>query len=95
MEISGTDILLVGMGMPRQEKWVLDNKEKLKVKLIITCGAMFKYYSGDFRRSPFWISRIGLEWFHRFLKEPVRLFGRYFPGNFTFFMRVLRSRFSR
>ncbi|MEN8223266.1 MAG: WecB/TagA/CpsF family glycosyltransferase [Acidobacteriota bacterium] len=92
---SGADVLMVGMGMPRQEKWVLDNKEKLNVKLIVTVGAMFRYYSGHYKRSPFWVSKIGLEWFHRFLKDPVNLFSRYFPGNFTFFFRVIKSRISR
>lgn len=92
---SGTDVLLVGMGMPRQEKWVLENKSKLNVKLIITCGAMFNYYSGHYKRSPYWISKVGLEWFHRFLKAPIRLFSRYFPGNFIFFFRVVKSRIAK
>ncbi|MCK5003963.1 MAG: WecB/TagA/CpsF family glycosyltransferase [Candidatus Aminicenantes bacterium] len=91
---SGTDVLLVGMGMPIQEKWILDNASNLNVKFIITCGAAFNYFAGVQKRCPLWISRIGLEWFHRFLHEPRRLFSRYFPGNFTFFLRIFRQKFS-
>jgi len=91
---SGTDVLLVGMGMPRQEKWILDNAPKLNVKLIVSCGAAFNYFAAVQKRCPLWISRIGLEWFHRFLHDPVRLFPRYFPGNFIFLMRIFKKKIS-
>ncbi len=92
---SGTDVLLVGMGMPKQEKWVADNQKELNVKLIVTCGAFSNYLAGVQKRCPEWISRSGLEWLYRFIHEPVRLFGKYFPGNFVFFFRIFKSIFSK
>ena len=95
INLSGAEVLFVGMGMPMQEKWILDNRDKLNAKLIITCGGLLKFWSGDHKRCPLWVSKIGLEWFYKFLKEPVRLFSRYFPGNFTFFFKIIRSRIYR
>ncbi len=89
---SGADVLLIGMGMPRQEKWILENRELINSKIIITGGAVFNYFAGIQKRSPKWISRWGLEWFHRFLHEPVRLFPRYFPGNFKFLFRIFKKK---
>ena len=71
------DILMVGMGMPRQEKWILDNLESLDAKVILTCGACMDYIAGEIPTPPRWMGKIGLEWLYRLLSEPGRLWKRY------------------
>jgi N-acetylglucosaminyldiphosphoundecaprenol N-acetyl-beta-D-mannosaminyltransferase len=88
---SMADILIIGLGMPRQERWILDHKESLKVKLIMTGGAVFNYLSGKEKRAPEWMLNHGLEWLFRFSLEPKRLFSRYIIGNPVFLMRVVRE----
>ena len=94
INFSGSDVLFVGMGMTRQERWILDNFEKVNVKMIISCGGLFKFWAGIRKRCPVWVTRIGLEWFYHLLHDPRRLFPRYFPGNFTFFFRILKQKVS-
>jgi len=85
-------ILLVGMGMPRQEQWLRDNWDRLQVNVALTGGAVFDYMSGELRRAPRWITDHGLEWLGRLLIEPGRLWKRYLLGNPVFLARVLASR---
>ncbi|ABY34727.1 MAG TPA: glycosyltransferase [Chloroflexus aurantiacus] len=70
-------ILLVGMGMPRQEHWVLDNLDKLTANAILTAGACFDYIAGAIPTPPRWMGRLGLEWLYRLISEPRRLGKRY------------------
>lgn len=70
-------VLMVGMGMPRQQHWVLENHEKLLVNAISTSGAALDYVAGDLPTPPRWLGQIGLEWLFRLLVEPRRLAGRY------------------
>ena len=90
-EINGVqpDILILGFGMPIQEKWLKDNWPRVKAHIFLTGGAVFDYASGQARRAPEWMIRTNLEWFFRFSQEPKRLFMRYFWGNPYFIMRVL------
>jgi N-acetylglucosaminyldiphosphoundecaprenol N-acetyl-beta-D-mannosaminyltransferase len=90
---SGADILIIGLGMPRQEQWILDQRKRLNVKVIMTGGAVFNYLSGKERRAPAWMLNAGLEWLFRFALEPRRLFRRYIIGNPLFLWRVLKQRF--
>lgn len=76
------NILMVGMGMPRQEKWILENLDDLNANVILNCGACFDYIAGEQRVPPRKIGRLGLEWLYRFLFDPVRLFNRYFVEPF-------------
>lgn len=72
------DVLLIGMTAPKQEKWVYQNQENLNAEIVCSIGAVFDFYAGNVQRpSEFWI-RNNLEWFVRFLKEPRRLWKRYF-----------------
>lgn len=89
---SRPNILLVGFGVPIQERWVLENYEKLDVNVIIVGGAVFDYISGELRRGPRWMTNHGLEWLARMLIEPRRLWRRYIYGIPVFFWRVLHSR---
>src|SRR5260370_37034212 len=67
------NILLVGMGMPRQEFWVLDNLQRIRANAILTAGATMDYVVGAIATPPRWAGRFGMEWFFRFADEPGRL----------------------
>ncbi|WP_406857170.1 WecB/TagA/CpsF family glycosyltransferase [Alsobacter sp. KACC 23698] len=71
------DILLVGMGMPRQEKWIQRNKEALDVPVLMPCGGFLDLLAGSQPVVPRWIGRIGFEWAYRLACSPRRLFFRY------------------
>jgi N-acetylglucosaminyldiphosphoundecaprenol N-acetyl-beta-D-mannosaminyltransferase len=71
-------VLLVGMGMPRQEAWIEANYERLPPAVIFPIGAAFDFEAGKSKTPPRWTGRMGLEWLHRFAHEPKRLFSRYF-----------------
>ena len=89
------NILLVGMGMPLQERWLSENWAHLHVNVALTGGAVFDYMSGELRRAPRWMTDNGLEWLGRLLIEPQRLWRRYLVGNPLFLGRVVRTRLSR
>jgi N-acetylglucosaminyldiphosphoundecaprenol N-acetyl-beta-D-mannosaminyltransferase len=71
------DIVLVGMGMPRQEIWVLENQDKLGPCVSFTVGGAFDYEAGVQRPSPRWMGQVGMEWLFRLMVDPQRLFTRY------------------
>jgi N-acetylglucosaminyldiphosphoundecaprenol N-acetyl-beta-D-mannosaminyltransferase len=89
------DILWVGLGAPRQEMWIHANLARLDVRLAIGVGAAFDMCSGSIRRAPAWMQKAGLEWFYRFLREPRRLFRRYFIESAPFLPLVLWQRIRR
>jgi len=68
------DILLVGMGVPKQEKWITNNLEKLNVSVCMGVGGSFDVLSGRIPRAPLWMQRHGMEWLYRFIKQPKRVF---------------------
>jgi N-acetylglucosaminyldiphosphoundecaprenol N-acetyl-beta-D-mannosaminyltransferase len=78
---SGCDILLVAMGSPFQEEWLLDHKEKLHCETALAVGGLFDFYSGDIARAPLWLRELGLEWIWRLWQEPISKFKRYVIGN--------------
>ena len=71
------DVLLVGMGMPRQELWIAANREHLPRCAVLPVGAAFDYEAGVVPTPPRWTGRLGLEWLWRLAAEPRRLAGRY------------------
>jgi N-acetylglucosaminyldiphosphoundecaprenol N-acetyl-beta-D-mannosaminyltransferase len=72
------DLLMVGMGMPRQEFWTQENFARLKAHVILSSnGAAFEYVAGAVPTPPRWAGRMGLEWVFRLVNEPRRLFARY------------------
>jgi N-acetylglucosaminyldiphosphoundecaprenol N-acetyl-beta-D-mannosaminyltransferase len=71
------DALMVGMGMPRQERWIVQALPFLNTSLIFNCGAAFEYLVGAKYRPPRWAGQLGVEWLFRMLSEPRRLAGRY------------------
>jgi N-acetylglucosaminyldiphosphoundecaprenol N-acetyl-beta-D-mannosaminyltransferase len=78
------DILFVGLGAPKQEKWSAAHFEALGVPIIFCTGAAFDFVAGVIRRAPPWMQRIGLEWMFRLLQEPKRLWRRYLVDSLTF-----------
>jgi N-acetylglucosaminyldiphosphoundecaprenol N-acetyl-beta-D-mannosaminyltransferase len=86
------DILLVGLGMPLQERWLMENSHKLDAGAILTGGAAFDYVSGRLNRGPRLLTGYGLEWLARLLVEPRRLWRRYLIGNPLFLLRILKQR---
>lgn len=90
---SGARIVLVGLGCPRQERWVLRNREALGVPALAV-GAAFDFISGTKPWAPSWMQARGLEWLFRLMSEPRRLAGRYLLLNPLFIMLVLRQRIS-
>ncbi|HEX5380186.1 MAG TPA: WecB/TagA/CpsF family glycosyltransferase [Phenylobacterium sp.] len=70
-------VLFVGMGMPRQETWLLDHADLLPPCVTFSVGAAFDYEAGVQRAAPRWTGRLGVEWLFRLLNDPRRLFGRY------------------
>jgi N-acetylglucosaminyldiphosphoundecaprenol N-acetyl-beta-D-mannosaminyltransferase len=71
------NILMVGMGMPLQEHWIMDNLDRIQADVILQAGACFDYIAGVVPSPPRWMGRIGLEWLFRLVKEPGRLWTRY------------------
>lgn len=87
---SKADILIAGMGVPMQEKWIRENKSKLgSVKLFVGGGAILDFLSQRIRRAPLFMRKFGLEWVFRLCLEPGRLWRRYLVGNFLFFYYIL------
>lgn len=72
-----TDILIVGMGMPRQEHWILDHLESICASVILTSGACMDYYAGIVSTPPRWMGKAGLEWLYRLIGDPRRFARRY------------------
>ena len=70
-------VLMVGMSMPRQEHWILDNLEHLNANVILPAGAALDYIAGAVPTPPRWSGRVGLEWLFRLIAEPQRLWQRY------------------
>ena len=85
------DILLVGLGMPLQERWLMQNRHRIEAGVALTGGAAFDYVSGGLRRGPRLLTDNGFEWLARLLVEPRRLWRRYLIGNPIFLLRVLRQ----
>lgn len=67
------DILFVGLGAPRQEFWISENRSRLRVPLLIGVGGCFDVISGNLKRAPLFFQRMGLEWLWRLIKEPWRI----------------------
>lgn len=74
---SGADVVLVGMGNPLQETWILDHYQALNAKLFMGVGALFVFLAGNKPRAPQWVRKYRLEWLFRMLLEPKRLVKRY------------------
>lgn len=84
------DVLLVGLGVPLQEKWIAENFESLDTTLIMAVGAFLDFTSGSIKRAPQVFRTLRAEWLFRLLIEPKRMWKRYLVGNFVFFFHVFK-----
>ncbi len=73
---AGPDVLWVGLGCPKQERWIFEHRDKLKVPVTIGVGAAFRFVSGSVKRAPAWVGDHGLEWLWRFTHEPRKVWRR-------------------
>ena len=88
-----TQVLLVGMGVPAQERWVALNREKIQAEICWSAGALFDYLAGVEKAVPSWLERMGLEWAWRLKEDPKGKWKRYAIGLPRFCARVMVSRF--
>lgn len=87
------DILLVGLGAPKQEKWIYQYYQELGVPVSGGIGVTFEFIAGMVKRAPVWMQKCGLEWLWRLIMEPARLWRRYLVEDMPFFGLVLRQKF--
>lgn len=87
---SEADVIILGMGVPTQEKFAITIKDSLNVPLILCVGNFLEFYFGTKKRAPKYIRNSGFEWAFRILTEPGRLFPRYFLGIPKFILRVIK-----
>ena len=73
---SGADVVWVGLGLPKQERWMYERKDLLTVPVLVGVGAAFKFASGNVARAPAWIGDHGFEWLWRLIKEPRQIWRR-------------------
>jgi len=85
------DCLVVGLGAPKQELWIQRHRGDLNIAAALCVGATIDFLAGEKRRSPKWMQRLGLEWFHRMASEPRRLAMRYVRGAWQFPQLVWRE----
>jgi N-acetylglucosaminyldiphosphoundecaprenol N-acetyl-beta-D-mannosaminyltransferase len=88
------DMVLVGLGCPKQEIWMNRMKDKVEAPMFGVGGA-FLLFAGIDKRAPQWMRKLSLEWFYRFLLEPKRLFKRYLTTNSYFLWLMLKQVFSK
>ncbi|GAB1580937.1 WecB/TagA/CpsF family glycosyltransferase [Phyllobacterium phragmitis] len=86
------DILLVAMGVPRQELFIVDKLTQKHCTAAFAVGALFDLHTGTVPRAPLWMRKLRVEWLYRLWQEPGRLWRRYIIGNFVFVARLLRVR---
>lgn len=87
---SGAGIVFVGLGCPKQERWMAVHRDRIKA-VMIGVGAAFDFHAGTLRRAPSWMRDNGLEWLHRLASEPRRLWRRYLVTNTLFVLGAARQ----
>ncbi|MGB3558190.1 MAG: WecB/TagA/CpsF family glycosyltransferase, partial [Geitlerinemataceae cyanobacterium] len=93
IEESGATVLAVGLGAPKQEKWIAKYKGQLNnIKIFLAIGATIDFEAGEKSRAPKWMSESGLEWLYRLGTEPKRLWKRYLVDSLPFFWLILKQR---
>lgn len=91
---SKPDILAVGLGVPKQEKFIYQYKHLLKVPICLAIGATIDFEAGEVKRAPKWMQQHGLEWFYRLIKEPRRMFKRYILDDMKIVKLMIKTLFA-
>ena len=86
------DILIVGLGCPKQEKFIYNNYKKLGVPISLGLGASFDFEAGNIKRAPKWMANHGLEWLFRITQDPKRLMKRYLINDMKIFKLAVKYR---
>jgi len=86
------DILFVGLGAPKQEKWIYRHYKELDIPVNIGIGITFEFIAGTIKRAPLWMQKSGLEWLWRLTSEPGRLWKRYLIDDMRFFGLLLKQK---
>ena len=90
---SGATVLAVGLGAPKQEKWIAQYRHQLhKIKIFLAIGATIDFEAGEKPRSPQWVSEAGMEWLYRLVTEPKRLWKRYLLEDLPFFWLLIKQK---
>lgn len=90
---SDATVLVIGLGAPKQEKWLYKYKDDLKnIKIFMALGATIDFEAGNVKRAPRWMSEIGLEWLFRLFCEPKRLWKRYLLDDIPFLFLILKQK---
>lgn len=92
INISKPDILIVGLGAPKQEKFIFNYKDKLNVPISLGLGASIDFEAGNIKRAPKWMQKIGTEWLYRLIKEPKRMYKRYLIDDMKIIKLYLKYR---
>jgi N-acetylglucosaminyldiphosphoundecaprenol N-acetyl-beta-D-mannosaminyltransferase len=92
---SKADLLVLGLGAPKQEIWIAQYAPQLSVKVALCVGATIDFLAGEKARAPIWMRKVGLEWLHRMLSEPKRLAKRYLVDAIVFPKLVFSEWLSR
>lgn len=89
---SGANVVLVGVGCPKQEKWIGKHKAQMPgVDIWMALGATIDFEAGNIKRAPMIWRKLYMEWFYRFLQEPKRMYKRYFIDDPKFFWYLLKQ----
>lgn len=87
---SKADILLLGLGSPIQEQWLIAHRKHLQCSKALAVGGLFDYFSGNVPRAPLFFREIGMEWLWRLFQQPAQKWQRYVIGNPLYLLRLLR-----
>lgn len=90
MHASDAGLVFVGLGCPKQEQWMATHRGRINA-VMLGVGAAFDYHAGTIKRAPAWMQNSGLEWFHRLLSEPQRLWKRYLVTNTLFIFGAIKQ----
>ena len=91
LNASGADLIWIGLGAPKQEKWMAAHQGKIS-GVMLGVGAGFNFFAGNIKRAPSWIQKVGMEWLYRMFQDPKRLLKRYFATNIKFIWKVFVER---
>jgi N-acetylglucosaminyldiphosphoundecaprenol N-acetyl-beta-D-mannosaminyltransferase len=92
VESSAPQLLIVGLGAPKQELWTLQHRDRLRANVVLCVGATIDFLAGDLNRAPNWMRQCGLEWFYRLACEPRRLAKRYLRDAWHFPQLIWQER---
>jgi exopolysaccharide biosynthesis WecB/TagA/CpsF family protein len=81
INLTRPDVIWVGLSVPLEYEFAARNKDRLRAGWLVTCGGCYNFITGAYRRAPRWMQSAGLEWLHRLIREPKRLFWRYAVTN--------------